>query len=395
MKTYNRLQKEELPVKHHGIFRRHMSFWQAVTFITSGTIGAGVLGIPYAVAKVGIPLGLLYIVVIGLLMIGLNLMVGEIAVRTKSKLQLVGFAKKYLGGVGEVLMTVLVYIMLFGVLMVYIIGEGETLSALLGGSAIVWSTLFFICGSLLIYIGLRTIKTVEFILSIGILVVVMLVAAFSAPHIQMGHIGYTNLINVFVPYGVLLFAFHGTTAIPETYALVKEKRNVFKKAIIVGGIINIIIYALFAVVVVGVTGMSSTEIATIGLGEAIGPVMFVLGNIFAILAMGTSFIMAGLALRDSMQWDFKIGHTTATALVCIVPFIFFLAGLRGFITAIDIVGGVFMSLEMLLVILIYYQAKKQGDVGKKSLHLKFTTPIAVLLVVALTIGAAYSVWQIF
>lgn len=59
-------------------------------------IGAGILGIPYVVAKAGFLTGLLDLIIIGLAVLVLNLYVGEIMLRTKEDHQLTGYAEKYL-----------------------------------------------------------------------------------------------------------------------------------------------------------------------------------------------------------------------------------------------------------------------------------------------------------
>jgi len=395
MKRYIRPNQEQQVVKHYGIFRYQLTTFQAVALIVSGTIGAGVLGIPYAVAKVGIGLGVVLIIIIGMLMMGMNLLIGEIAVRTSQPLQLAGLASRYLGSFGKWGMTTIVYFTLFGVLTIYIIGEGEALSALLGGSAYRWSVLFFLLGTLLIFTGMRTIKIAEFFLSLAVLLVVLLIAVFSAPHASVGHFRYVNLAQILFPYGVLLFAFHGTTTIPEAYSILSNKKENFRRAIIAAGIITTAVYVVFAVAAVAVTGADTTEIATVGMGRVIGVKMLVLGNIFAALAMGTSFLVAGLGLRDSLQWDYKISNHTAVLLVCGVPFLLFIFGLRGFIQTIDLVGGVLMSLELLLILVIYWRAKQKGDLAVGKYHLHHTALLAALLVLALTVGAVYSVGKMF
>lgn len=388
-------QKEEPLAVHQGIFRRRLSLFEGTALIVSGTIGAGILSIPYAVAQVGLLIGLAYIVVIGLLIMGLNLLIGEIAVRTNEQLQFVGFARKYLGKPGEWMMTVIVYSMLMGVLVIYIVGEGQALSALLGGSALKWSVIFFLTVAFFIAIGIRTIKTIEFVLSLGILAVVLFMAGISTPYIQPEFLTHFDLAHFLFPYGVILFAYHSTTSIPEAHSLLIKKEETFKKAIILSSFIAMAVYAIFAIFTVGVTGPNTTEIATIGLGQEIGKVIFVLGNIFAVLVMGTSTLMVGLSLRDSLQWDYKFSYRLSTALVTAVPLGLFLLGLRSFIAMIDIVGGVFVSLEMLLILLMYWRAKQMGHwrPGKYKLH--HTTFLLMALLLALSIGAVYSVVKLF
>jgi len=119
------------------------------------------------------------------------------------------------------------------------------------------------------------------------------------------------------------------------------------------------------------------------------------GNIFAVFAMGASFLMVGVALRDSFVWDFKFPKGIASFFVCGVPIVIFLLGLRQFIAAVDIVGGVFGSIELLLLVLIYWRAKSLGDlpVGKYKLH--HTALLAALLFLAFSFGAIYSVVKLF
>jgi hypothetical protein len=65
---YLRKQSANAVVQHHGIFRRQLSAWEVVALIISATIGAGVLGLPYVIAQVGIGIGLVMIVLLGGLM---------------------------------------------------------------------------------------------------------------------------------------------------------------------------------------------------------------------------------------------------------------------------------------------------------------------------------------
>ncbi|MFB6226606.1 MAG: aromatic amino acid transport family protein [Candidatus Paceibacteria bacterium] len=377
-----------------GVFRKKINLFEAVALISSATIGAGILGIPYAVSKVGIPIGIAYIVFIGLFMVGINQLVGEIILRTKGDHQLVGLAKRYLGSIGGGLMALFTYSILFGALVVYIIGVGESLHALLGGSKVAWSLGFFAFGITVIYIGLRTLKKVEILLSLGILAVVIIIAAFSMPSVDVSHLTYHSFSDLLLPYGVLLFAFHGTTSIPEAQRLLADKNHKFKHAIIYSGLASIIVYLTFALVVVGVTGSATTEIATIGLGEAIGPIATILGNLFAVLAMGTSFLIIGLSLKDSLSWDYDLSETTSTILVGAVPLAIFLLGLRGFITAIDMVGGIFMSLEMALLVLIYWKAKQDGKLKPSKYKLHHTAIFCILALIAFAIGTVYSLMKI-
>lgn len=200
---------------------------------------------------------------------------------------------------------------------------------------------------------------------------------------------------LFLPYGVILFAYSGTTVVPEAYHIMKKEKAGFERAIIAAGFITALVYMVFAFVVVGVTGAGTTEIATIGLGETLGRSMSIFGNIFALLAMGTSYIVIGSALRDSLHWDFKFSKAISNIATLGIPFLLFIFGVRQFIAAVDFVGGVLISIQMLLIIMIYWRAKHLGDVppGKYKLH--HTLLLAAILVVAFTVGAVHSMIKLF
>ncbi|MBU0661088.1 amino acid permease [Patescibacteria group bacterium] len=367
-------------VKRHGIFRRELSLWQAVALIVSGTIGAGVLGIPYAVAKVGLIPGIIYIAVMGVVMMMLNLLLAEVSNYTTKDAQLVGIAEKYLGQSAKWFMSVLFYASLVGALVIYIIGEGNALTALFGGHPFIWSIVFFSFMSFLILGGLKTIKTVELVLTVAILVVILIIAGWAAPHIQPAAWGYIDLSALLFPYGIILFAFHGTNAIPEARLLLKRKPRTFQKAIVLAAAITMVSYVLFAFIVVSVTGVNTTEVATVGLGEVIGPSMIFFGNLFAVLAMGTSYLLIGLSMRDSLHWDLHVKKTAATLLTLFIPLAIFFLGAKQFIGVMDFVGGVFMSLEAIMLLIIYL-------VVYKKLRLKHP---GVRLVVVYILGAIFT-----
>ena len=392
--SYKR-DNDPLEIKSYlGVYKRKLSLFEAVALIVSGTIGAGILGLPFAVSKVGIFVGALYIISLGLLVMGLHLLIGEVVARTGGSYQLVGIARKYLGKWGGVLMTGLLYTMLLGVLVVYIIGEGHTLATLFGGDPTFWSTIFFVIAAGLVLGGLRTVKVVDFVLALFIIGIIVVIALWSAPHVQAQALTYTDLAHLFFPYGVVLFAFHGINTIPEAHELLKKRDTDFKKAIIIAGCITIVAYLIFALSIVGVTGTQTTEVATIGLGNALGKHMFLFGNIFAVIAMGTSYTVSALALRDSLRWDYNIPTGAAGMLATGVPFLLFVLGLRSFIMVLDIIGGVFISLEMLLALLIYYKAKHAGDLKRSKYNMHYSVFVLMLMIIAFAVGAIYSVHKL-
>lgn len=361
--------------------------------ITGLTIGAGVLGLPYVVARSGLVIGLLLIVIWGLVILLLNLMLGEIVVRTKESFQLPGLAGKYLGKFAKILLSFVIVLAGFGSLLAYIIGEGQALSAIFGGAPMWWSVFFWSIASFFVWQGLDTIKKIDRVLSLSVIILIVGLSLFLLPHIKPINLDYIEIGNFFLPFGVILFALHAAPSIAEAHAVLPGSQKRFKKAIIIGTLIPTAVYVIFALAVVGYFGLNTTEVATVGLGTALGRPFAILANSFAVMAMATCFMGMGLALKQTLMWDHKIRRNFADFAVITVPILLFLFGFRSFVAVIDFVGGLFIGIESLLVVAICYQARKKGDLDGSRYGLQSFWLIAIPVIIFFIVATIYSVFK--
>lgn len=335
-------------------------YFEAIATLVGTVIGAGVLGIPYVIAKVGLLAGIIQIILIGSAILLTNLHLGEVILRTPGKHQLTGYAERYLGKWGRRIMTFSMVFGIYGALIAYIIGGGTVLSTIFGGNPLFFSLLFFIIFSIVVYIGLKLIKGVELYLGLAFLTIVLAIVGFSWNKMSLSNMTTFNPAMIFFPYGAILFAFMGAAALPEMKEILIKERKRLKKAIIIGSLIPLFIYLIFAVVVVGVTGANTSEVATVGLGEVLGEKMVVFGNLFAFFAMATSFLTLGLALKEMYNYDYGLNKGISWALTCFVPLFIFLWGVTGFIRTISIAGSIAGGTGGVLIVLMFWKAKKKG-----------------------------------
>ena len=364
---------------------RHL--YEAVAMLIGTTIGAGVLGIPYTFMKSGALVGMAYILVLGLIVLAMNLYVGEISLRTKSNHMLAGYAEKYLGKWGKGIMASAVAFGIYGALVAYLVGEGEVLSALFGNTPMFWSILFFIAFSSLLYFKLEVIAESDLLMSSIMILLMISLALFSIPHANLENLQGIDTSNLFLPYGIIFFALLGASAIPEMKAELGKRRKDLKKAIILGGAAVILLYALFALAVVSVTGFGTTELATIGLGNLLGERMLLLGNLFAAFSMGTSFLLLGLAMKWMLHYDYRLSEKASWAATLAVPLALFLLGARSFISIIGITGAVAGGIEGIMIILIAMKAKKKGQ-RKPEYKIPLNWAIAFFFIAVFLLGIA-------
>lgn len=346
-------------VLHQGTYKKTATISEAVFMITGMTIGAGILGLPYAVAQIGLIPGVGLIIGLGIIILFLHLMIGEIASHTKQALQLPGMAGRYIGAWAEKLLATTVLIGSYGTLLAYMIGESQALVSIFGGNPLVWGILFWSVGSFLLWGGLKRIKKIERACSLAVIIIIGGICLFLAFHFNVGNLTVIQSGNLFIPFGVILFALHASPAIAEAHALLGGEEKKFRRAVIIGTLIPIVVYVLFVVAVVGATGSSTSEIATINLGIRFGKPMLIIANLFAILAMSTGFMGLGTALEETLVWDDRLPEYLAKFLVVAVPFILFLWGVGSFFKILDLVGGLFIAFEAIMMSIVYWKARPQ------------------------------------
>jgi len=369
---------------------------RATALLTGTVIGAGVLGIPYAIAQSGFLTGLLTIVILGLAMLILHLMYGEISLRTAGDHQLPGYAEKYLGKWGKRISLFSLFFGIYGALIAYLIGEGQALSVIFGLNPMIFSIIFFVIVSIIVYNGLRAISKFEiYLLAIVLLLVsVISLITISSTKFDLANLSDFNIYNILIPFGVILFAFQGLEAVPEMKEYLTRDRKKLKKAIILGSLIPLFAYIIFAFATLGITGTSTTEIVTLGLGESLGGGMILLGSLFAIFAMLTSFLTLALAMKEIYMYDYKLNSTLSWALTMSIPLIIFLSGATSFIKVVGITGALAGGIKGIIITLVYWKARKKGNrhpefqLGK--LHV-----IGFLLILIFIIGIIYQAFNIF
>jgi len=375
--------------------KESLSFFEAMAVLLCGTIGAGILGIPYAVNKVGWGLGMLYIILLGLLMLGLNLMLGEVALKTKQPMQLTGLAEFYLGKTSKKIMALTMLFSSFGALLAYVIGAGQILASLFGGSLFFWSIAFWMAGSVLVYFGLALVKKLDLFLSLVIVGIILLISFLSMPEIHLPHLQTISFNNILFPIGVILFAFQSSSAILQAESLLPSKQKKLKRVIIFSSLIITFVYAFFSTAVLGVTGSSTTEVATIGLGQKMGGSFLLLVNAFSLFAMTSGFLNLSSAIKNVFLWDYKKSNLFSWAATICVPLLLFLCGFRSFIKTVDIIGSVLGCVVAVLIIMIYWRAKQKGDLSSDKFRMHHILLLSAVIIAIYLVTSIYTLIKQF
>ncbi len=338
-------------------------FLLSISVLIGTMVGAGIFGLPYVITKSGVIPGLFYFLILGGAIVLVHLFLGEIVLRTKEKQRLPGFAGRYLGEKGKILITISTVLGIVGALLAYIIISGDFLNIIFGFDGIYFNLLFWFILTYFIFRGIKSIAPTEFFLNIGFFFVIFLIFCFALPKIDLQNFNLINLEHIFLPYGVILFSLIGLPAVPIIGEILKTKteKKKLKKIIIFSISIVIILYFLFSIAVIGVSGQHTSSDALQGLIPFLGEKIIILGAVFGILAAATSFLILGNYLKNTLFYDYKIPRYISAAIACGLPLALFLIGFREFISVIGFVGTIIGVIEGAAIILIFKKVKQLGN----------------------------------
>lgn len=365
--------------------------WYGIATLVGTIIGVGIFGLPYAASRAGFFVQLAYLGVFACVFTLLHLMYGEIMLRTHERYRLPGYVGLYFGRTAKRIIQSVTIISLMGGMMAYILVGGSFLRMLTHGafgSVGAYQVLFWAAMSVIVALGLSMVKRTEIVMLLCMVAIIMLIFFMSIPYFNMGNFLHSDLSNFFFPYGITLFAFSGAVAIPAVRDILQGREATMKKTIIAGTLIPAVLYALFVFAVIGVTGLYTSEDALSGLNGVLGMPMKLLGALFGILAIATSYIVFGLYLRDMLWYDFTVPRKGAVAIAVMAPIALVLAYPGSYITIMSFLGAVGGGVEAIFIVAAFIRAKKMGE-RKPEYALAVPTPVLYALITLFALGIGY------
>ncbi len=375
-------------------FAKPKPFWYAVALLVASTVGIGFYGIPYTFAQAGTGVGVIFLVVIAGVMLLNHFLYGEIILRTHERHQFVGYVRTYLGPWARRVNLLNFWISVYGAVIGILIINGTFLSQVLHFfglriSPVVLSLIVLGILLALVYGGLKTVSHVDLGVMILAFALVATIAGFGIPHIMSENYVFSSHLSWFLPFGVILFALNGSQGVPLVREMLIGKEHLFRRALIMGTLIPATLYLIFSLVVVGVTGSETSSQAILGLAGRVGDSAIFVGSLVGFLTSSTIFLSMITAFRASLREDFKLRRKGDFLLPLVPPFVLFLFGVRNFIEILSLVGGIAVSIDMILLLLIYAKAKNHGNrIPEYSVNIPKPVLYGIMLLFAL--GAIYT-----
>jgi len=375
-----------------------LSFWEAASIIIGHGVGAGILTVPYLAAHNSLRELLLIVGFCYLFNLLLHLIIAELSYNNDGAQFISCFDREMFAGPLKTVFTWAAFLLL-GLSVLF------NVSAFLTGAANVFEEwfalprvagmlLFYVLGAGVVFFGLKLVGVCEkYSVAAMVLVVGVLLAAALRGETKPLPTGFRGVNNALALFGMISFSLSAVMSTPQVVkGLGKDKKRI-RLAIALGLALNAGLILLVTVTTLLAAGEGiSDKGALVDLSGALGGWVRIVGYVFTLFALATSFWANTLNLRDIVReqthWDERLSWLLAS-LPCLLIALFVPAsfvGLSRFASIIQVVTG-------LGVIVAYALSRRR--VGQSPLVGRFGAAPFLILVglctLLATVGAVLKV----
>ena len=371
-----------------------LSFAEATSIIVGHGVGSGILAVPFLAAHNSLREILLILLFTYLFNLLLHLIIAELSYNNDGAQFISCFNRELFSGKLKKILTWLAFGLLGLSVLVnvsgFLTGAAAVFRSWFGLSDTLGILLFYVIGAGVVLFGMKLVGICEkYAVAAMIGVIVILFAATLMKPLSALPDGFKGFGNALALFGMVSFSLSAVMSTPQVVKGLEGDAKKIRGAIALGLAINLCLIFLVTLMTLLGAGKDITENgALVDLAAHLGGWVSIIGYVFTLLALATSFWANTLNLRDIIHEQTKWGlkpSWLAASLPCLALALFTLASFVSFAryaSAIQVVTG-------LGIIAAYYLSRKR--VGKSELVGRFGT-LPFLIAVALcsllaTVGA--------
>jgi amino acid permease len=347
---------------------RRFSFWEATSLMVGAGVGAGIMAVPYLAERVGL-VGLALILPVAWAASALvHLMLAEVLFRTGRDLQVVELMRLYVfrSRAGRpILWTVfaLLSVAFLANLAAYVSGAGEIVADLVNIDRRLAEAVVYLASAGVVFFGLRAVGVAERFGAIALfgLVAVLVVGIAGIP--LEPAVGPSGTPSEWLGlYGMVMYAYWTFYSVPQVIAGMGSDHRGAVRAVLLGLALNGLLSATVAVVALGVS-TEVTSVAIIGIADRLGDWAGVVGSLFIVAALVTSYWSVSLALVDILREQTSIPARLAWLLATLPSLLVLWLGVWQFLEWLRLAGGATAIVVALITIPMYRTARRIGPVA--------------------------------
>lgn len=373
---------------------RKKALWQGARPLIGSVVGVGIFGLPFVFSQAGFAIGLLELVLVAALALLTYFIFADLLAVNKGHERFVAVVSNQLGPFGRAMATIAYFGSLWGAMLAYIIVGGQfvanVLHPYLGGALFHYQLAFWVVASVCMIGGTMFVRLLQAWLIPTFFILIVALALFALPHLHVEYLTVIEPAKALLPFGALIFAFSGFAAVPESRDALGRKKGLMRPAMVLATVLIAILYALFSLSIVGMTGAFTSPQAVESLRFVAGPWLSVFVSILGLCTVFTAFVSVGNAVTNSLIYDFHGRFLSSWWLAIIVPLCIFLFGARDFIEVIGATGGLLGGLSGIVLVIAYERARLTSQLPKRELALPQTlVALSFLLFVAMIVATIF------
>ena len=366
---------------------KELTTWEAACIITGYGIGAGVLSMPYVADIVGFPASVAILVLAFLASYILHLMIAELAIKTEDGGQIISCLSRFLfrgrfKNVLSISFFVLMALILCTNLATYIAASEEIIIALIPVSPLAAKLIFYVLAASVVFFGLKVVGISEkyAVSAIIALIAVLAAASVFAEHNPINlHTGSVNQILAY--FGLAMFAMSAFFSVPQAVEGLNKDKKKIKRAVFLGLGVNFMLILVISFCTLW-SSARITEVAMVGWSEGIGLWARLIGSIFTLLAMLTTYWSLSLALAGIIEEMTKLDSRLCWLIATLPSMILVLFELGDFMELLRTAGGLIAIVVAVMVVPSYRNARREvpgGILEKSGTGLELIIVLAYLL----------------
>ena len=339
---------------------------ESTCIITGYGVGGGVMSMPYLAEKNGIFLSFAILAAALAASYVLHLMIADLALKSDNGGQIIACISRFLfRGKLKLPLTITFFVLMALILCTnlaaYIAGASEIMVDLLPISPIAADLIFYAAAASVVLFGLKAVGVSEKIAVtvIFILIGILAVSSFTAIRNPLPVSG-SSLNAALAFFGMAMFALSAFFSIPQAVEGLGKDRKKIKKAVFFGLFNNFILIIVISVCAL-MASTEITEVAMVGWSRGIGAWAQIIGGVFTILAMLTTYWSISLALGSIVQEQFGFNTKVCWLLATLPSLCLALFNLGGFLEFMRMAGGLIAIIVAVMVVPAYKNARAEVE----------------------------------
>ena len=368
-----------------------LNFLEATGIIVGHGVGAGILSVPYLASHNSFRETVFILIFAYLVALVLHLIIAELSYNNNGAQFVKCFDSELFAGKIKTVLTWTAFILL-GVSVIvnvsaFLTGAAAVFAQWFGLPDFVGILVFYVLGASVVFVGMKLVGICEkyaviaMVIVMGVIFVATLMRGTEA--LPTGWRGFNNALALF---GMISFSLSAVMSTPQVVKGLGGDKKRIRSSIALGLAVNAsLIFLITLTTLLGTGGDVSEEGAFVDLARRFGGWVAVVGYVFTLLALATSFWANTLNLRDIVSeqtgWGRRLSWLIAS-LPCLVLAMLGLdsfVGFTRFASIIQVVTGI--------GIIVAYNCSRRR-VGKSPICGVFGSLPFQILVVAFTLLAS-------